>query len=702
MSDLLLKTRLESCYKSSRDWSLARAEKYQFLLQFYSLNSASYNTMYTSVTGNAPPAFPTCITDLLPGGYDVLISAWFIPNMGCGNFAGIWGSFSDGDFDAVLAGMGSSSLGSFLESNCSISDHVSILKSFDMSRLSAFTATTQSASWWGNWYINTQSMFDAYLYTLNYYTSSVSGAQEAISGYLTKEDYLELIKAYFGVGTYDTLQDNMPQGKYFMESFKLDELYLYGSSRLGNLEANLMLKYQHFNATYNGLTGTYTHKQQVKDSVLYNNQLHYKVMTRGKKRYELSNHLGNVLAVVSDQWEATCSSSVITHYNAVVIQATDYSAFGAPLPGRTYSLSVDKYRYGFNGKESDQESQTQDYGMRVYDPRLGKFLSVDPLTSRFPWWTPYQFAGDMPIEATDLDGAEPKSSKEDANQKISDFKNSAAQSSWAGDKLSKDEFVTSLTNIIENPECINQTEFTNFCGRVAPAVALGLKDNPAGAAQFLIDLYTNGSANYDNCSEVVNITLDPNLKTEMNLKITYNGDPTQPNKDYRKGTMEPAAALLGYALSSKYNLGIQSYSSCYGDNCNFGTENDKWAATLMGTEQKMIEGFWGYKSEKFGGTFRNIFSGTVSYSKNAALLRKADAAVAQGNIVIMFVNSSHLLDFETKEHNTFSAHWVIYKGNQSCKSIVSWWDYGSNKTGDRGRMINGMTGGFIIKPATGN
>lgn len=44
--------------------------------------------------------------------------------------------------------------------------------------------------------------------------------------------------------------------------------------------------------------------------------------------------------------------------------------------------------------------------MRVYDPRLGKFLSVDPLTKSYPELTPYQFASNRPIDANDLDGAE--------------------------------------------------------------------------------------------------------------------------------------------------------------------------------------------------------------------------------------------------------------------------------------------------------
>jgi len=44
--------------------------------------------------------------------------------------------------------------------------------------------------------------------------------------------------------------------------------------------------------------------------------------------------------------------------------------------------------------------------MRIYDPRLGRFLSVDPLASKYPELTPYQFASNSPIQAIDLDGLE--------------------------------------------------------------------------------------------------------------------------------------------------------------------------------------------------------------------------------------------------------------------------------------------------------
>jgi RHS repeat-associated protein len=74
------------------------------------------------------------------------------------------------------------------------------------------------------------------------------------------------------------------------------------------------------------------------------------------------------------------------------------------------STSSGSYRYGFNGKENDNEvkgaGNQQDYGMRIYDPRLGRFLSVDPMTKEYPWLSTYQFAANSPISGIDLDGAE--------------------------------------------------------------------------------------------------------------------------------------------------------------------------------------------------------------------------------------------------------------------------------------------------------
>lgn len=49
---------------------------------------------------------------------------------------------------------------------------------------------------------------------------------------------------------------------------------------------------------------------------------------------------------------------------------------------------------------------TYDYGFRIYNPNIAKFLSVDPLSKEYPELTSYQFASNSPIAAVDLDGLE--------------------------------------------------------------------------------------------------------------------------------------------------------------------------------------------------------------------------------------------------------------------------------------------------------
>jgi RHS repeat-associated protein len=69
------------------------------------------------------------------------------------------------------------------------------------------------------------------------------------------------------------------------------------------------------------------------------------------------------------------------------------------------------YRYGFNGQQKDEEIKGQgnslNFGARMHDSRLGRWLSLDPMKAKFPSQSTYDFAINNPILLIDKEGKEP-------------------------------------------------------------------------------------------------------------------------------------------------------------------------------------------------------------------------------------------------------------------------------------------------------
>jgi len=90
---------------------------------------------------------------------------------------------------------------------------------------------------------------------------------------------------------------------------------------------------------------------------------------------------------------------------------TDYTALKV-VQGGLYGSekgSGGKYRYGFNGKEKDDdikniEGSSYDFGARMYDSRLGRFLSIDPDADNFAYQSTYLYGSNSPILYVDVDG----------------------------------------------------------------------------------------------------------------------------------------------------------------------------------------------------------------------------------------------------------------------------------------------------------
>jgi RHS repeat-associated protein len=76
------------------------------------------------------------------------------------------------------------------------------------------------------------------------------------------------------------------------------------------------------------------------------------------------------------------------------------------MPGRTYTSGNSSYRYGFNGKEKDNSTAegSYDFGARIYDGRIGRWLGVDKFASLLCAESPYSSNGNSPLVVVDRDG----------------------------------------------------------------------------------------------------------------------------------------------------------------------------------------------------------------------------------------------------------------------------------------------------------
>jgi RHS repeat-associated protein len=94
--------------------------------------------------------------------------------------------------------------------------------------------------------------------------------------------------------------------------------------------------------------------------------------------------------------------------NPFPFDSLKYSPFGMLMPNRHQNSA--EYRFGFQGQEKDDELKGQgnsiNFKFRMYDPRIGRFFAIDPLSSKYPHNSPYAFSENQVINAVELEGLE--------------------------------------------------------------------------------------------------------------------------------------------------------------------------------------------------------------------------------------------------------------------------------------------------------
>ena len=76
----------------------------------------------------------------------------------------------------------------------------------------------------------------------------------------------------------------------------------------------------------------------------------------------------------------------------------------------TYTISFPSFssadNYTFSAKERDSETGFSYFGSRYYSSDLSIWLSVDPMSDKYPSLSPYVYCADNPVKLVDPNGEE--------------------------------------------------------------------------------------------------------------------------------------------------------------------------------------------------------------------------------------------------------------------------------------------------------
>ncbi|NLL28657.1 MAG: RHS repeat-associated core domain-containing protein [Bacteroidales bacterium] len=100
------------------------------------------------------------------------------------------------------------------------------------------------------------------------------------------------------------------------------------------------------------------------------------------------------------------SNSFVTDYSGKAIQELRYMPYGEILTNKRSTGSNYNTPYKFSAKEKDAETGFNYFGARYYVDYMYVWLSVDPMSDKYPSTSPYMYCLGNPVKLVDPDGME--------------------------------------------------------------------------------------------------------------------------------------------------------------------------------------------------------------------------------------------------------------------------------------------------------
>lgn len=236
-----------------------------------------------------------------------------------------------------------------------------------------------------------------------------------------------------------------------------------------------------------------------------------------------------------------------------------------------------QYRYGVQRQERDDElrgvGNSLNFEYRNYDPRLCRFISVDPLEKKYPHNSPYAFSENVVIDHIELEGLEkanldgtpakePKSKKQEEEEKH--FGINPGGLKPASDSKEKSNKKSNLEPKSTNS---NNTNITVKSQRTLGQATVGTINGEASATSII----TKGETGFEQTMDAKTLeTRSVGYTTSSGTKVSFSksGDIKVSGEFFKSGSTNDGRLILEYSLggNTKGNLTLKIDTKQINDN----------------------------------------------------------------------------------------------------------------------------------------